>query len=90
LNLSLEYVRSSSGSEFQNVGPATGKARRPNVCGDIAEPVEADVVEVMGTYQLRRYQKLCKHYSIQRKHLCEEKNAENVSRHPLLSLINYL
>jgi len=31
LNLSLEYVGSSSGSEFQNVWLATGKARRPNV-----------------------------------------------------------
>jgi len=31
LNLSLEYVRSSSDSEFQNVWLATGKARRPNV-----------------------------------------------------------
>jgi len=29
LNLSFEYVRSSLSIEFQNVGPATGKARRP-------------------------------------------------------------
>jgi len=42
--MSLEYVRSSSGSEFQNVGPATGKARRLNVVRrHHGTSIEADV-----------------------------------------------
>jgi len=42
LNLSLEYVRSSSGNKFQNV-EQQGKPDGQMYCDDIAEPVEADV-----------------------------------------------